>query len=61
MRPCIVASAAKELSPSVGMGCGFGGVMLTVTYSVTGCVDRAAPLTPFSRTQGISAREMVID
>jgi hypothetical protein len=36
----------------------FGDVMLTVRYRVTGCVDRAACPTSFSRTQGISVREM---
>jgi hypothetical protein len=63
MRPDIGASSAgeSESSPSVGIGgllCRFGGVTLTVMYSVTGCVDRAASPTSFLRTQGISAREM---
>jgi hypothetical protein len=62
MRSGIVASSAVELSSWVGM-LGvllyrFRGVMLTVMYSVTGCVDRAASPTSFSRTQGISVREM---
>ena len=63
MRPGIVASAEKDLSSSIGilegLLYGFGGVILIVMYSVTGCVDRAATPTTFSRTQGISARKMV--
>jgi hypothetical protein len=62
MRPGIVASSAGESSPSVGIlgGLlhGFGGVILTDMYSVTGCVDRADSRTSFSRAQGISTREM---
>jgi hypothetical protein len=62
MRPGIVASSAGELSFSIGMLGGplywFGGLMLTVMYSVTGCADRAASPPSFSRTQAISAREM---
>ena len=62
MRPGIVTSLAGESSSSVGILGGllyrFEGVMLTVMHSVTGWVDRAAPPTPFPRTQGISAREM---
>jgi hypothetical protein len=62
MRPDIGASSAGESSPSVGILGGllyrFGGVMLTVMYSVTGCVDRAASPTSFLRTQGISAHEI---
>jgi len=50
------------VSVSVGWWCGkgkrSGGVMLTVMYSVTGCADRAASLTSFLRTQGMSARKM---
>ena len=60
MRPGIVASSAGGSSSTVGilegMLCKFGGVTLTVMYSVTGC-DRAAPPTPFLRTQEISAHE----
>ncbi len=63
MRLGIVASSAEELSPSVGIHGGllhrFGGVMLTVMYRVTGCIDRPASPTSFSRTQGISACEIV--
>ena len=62
MRPGIVASSAEESSFFVGI---LGrllyrleDVMLIVMYSVTGWVDRAAPPTPFPRTQGISTREM---
>ena len=33
-------------------------VMLTVMYSMTGCVDRAASPPSFSRIQGISTREV---
>ena len=62
MRPGIVASSAGESSSSVGIVggllYGFGGVMFTVMHSVTGCVDRAASSTSFSRKQRISAREM---
>jgi hypothetical protein len=63
MRPGIVASSAGESTSSVGilggLLYGFEGVILTVMYSVTGWVDRAVPPTPFPRTQGISAREML--
>jgi hypothetical protein len=63
MHPGIVASSAGESSFSIGilgrLLYRFRGVMLTVMYSVTGCVDRAASPTSFSRTQGISARENV--
>ena len=62
MSPGIVASSAGGSSSSVGILGGllyrFEGVMLTVMYSVTGWVDRAAVPTPFPRTQGISARKM---
>jgi hypothetical protein len=62
MRSGIVASSAGESSSSVGIVgrllSGFGIVMLTVMYSVTGCVDRAAFPPSFSRTQGISARDV---
>jgi hypothetical protein len=62
MRPGIVASSEGESSSSVCIHGGllhkFGGVMLTVMYRVTGCVDRVASSTSFLRTQGISAREM---
>jgi hypothetical protein len=62
MRSGIVASSAGELSYLVGILGGLlyrsRGVMLIVMYSVTGWVNRAAPTTPFPRTQGISAREM---
>ena len=34
------------------------GVMLTLMYSVTGRVERAVSPASFSRTQGISTREM---
>ena len=37
----------------------FGGVMLIVIYSVTGCVDRPASSPSISRTQGKSARELL--
>jgi hypothetical protein len=62
MRPGIVASSTGESSYSVGILGGmlyrFEGVTLIVMYSVTGWFDRAAPPTPFPRTQGISTREM---
>ena len=62
MCPGIVASSAGESSYFVGILRGllyrFEGVTLIVMYSVTGWVDRAAPPTPFPRTQGISTREM---
>jgi hypothetical protein len=63
MRPGMVDSSAGESSYLVGI---LGGllyrledIMLIVMYSVTGWVDRAAPPTPFPRTQGISVREMI--
>ena len=59
MGPGVVASSAGESSPSVGileeLLYESGGVMLIVIYSVTVCVDRPEA---FSRTHGISAREM---
>ena len=62
MRPGIEGSSTRESSSLAGILCEllyrFGGVMLTVMYSVTGWVDRAVSPTSFSRTQGISAREM---
>ena len=63
MGPGIGAFSAGELSSAVGilggLLYGFGGVMLIVMYSVTGRVDRAAFPASFSRTHGISAREML--
>ena len=62
MRPGVVASSARNSTSLVGILGGlsnrFGGVVLTVMYNVTGCVDRAASSTSFSRIQGISACEM---
>jgi hypothetical protein len=63
VRPGIVAFSVGTSTSLVGILGGlllyrFGGAILTDMYSMTGCVDRAAPLTLFSRRQGISAREM---
>ena len=64
MRPGMVFSSAGESSTLVGITgrllykFRFWRVMLTVIYRVTSCVGRAASPTSFSRTQGISAREM---
>jgi hypothetical protein len=64
MRPGMVASSEGEWSSLVGIVggllYGFGGVILTVRCSVTGCVDRARAASPtsLSRIQGISTREM---
>jgi hypothetical protein len=60
MGPGIVASSAGESLLLVGILGGMlyrsGGVILTVRYSVTGCVDGAASPRSFSKTQGISTR-----
>ena len=58
----VVVPLAEESSSSGGILGGllyrFGGVMLTIMYSVTGWAEGGAPSAPFSRTQGKSTREM---
>lgn len=62
MHPGTVAFLVGEPSCPVGilgeLLYRFGGVMLTVMYSVIGSVERAAAPPSFSRTQGISASGM---
>jgi hypothetical protein len=64
MCPWVVAISVGESSSLVGIRgllYRFVDVMLTVMYSVTGCVDSAASPRSFARTQGISACEIMFN